>query len=143
MGVAGRVIAIASALLVPVSLLLPFLTVGPLSPKSYSGWQLYNSADILATVNAAAVIFVASSSFFMNGSPVFGAIVVGLGAFILGQMLPEEINVASEIGIGDFLINVAAVGIIIGGAMMLLYSVAHWRRARRAMQASSAADRTR
>jgi hypothetical protein len=143
MGVAGRVIAIASALLVPFSLLLPFLTVGPLSPRSYSGWQLYNSADILATLNAAAVVFVASISFFMNGSPVFGAIVVGLGAFILGQMLPEEINVASEIGIGDFVINVAAVGIIVGGGMMLLYSVTHWRRARRAMQAASAADGTR
>jgi hypothetical protein len=131
MGTVGRVIAIVSALFVPVFLLLPFITKGPLAAHDYSGWELYSSADILATLNAAAVIAVAVAAFFMRDSPVFGGVVMTLGAFVLGQMLPEEVDPAREIGIGDYLLNVAALGIIVGGAVMLLDSLVRWRRARR------------
>ena len=40
MGTAGRVIAIVSALLVPIFLLLPFITVGPRWPPAYRGGEL-------------------------------------------------------------------------------------------------------
>ncbi|HEX3318175.1 MAG TPA: hypothetical protein VHR88_09155 [Solirubrobacteraceae bacterium] len=132
MGPAGRVIAIVSALLVPLFLLLPFITVGPLSPRDYSGWQIYSGADIIVTLDGVAVIAVAVSAFFLRDSPVFGGVVVALGAFVLGHMLPEEIDPAGEIGIGAWLVNAAAVGIIVGGSLMLLDSANRWRRARRA-----------
>ena len=131
MGPAGRVIAIVSALLIPVFLLLPFITVGPLSPRDYTGWQLYSGADIIVTLDGAAVIAVAVAAFFTRDSPVFGGVVIALGAFVLGHMLPEEIEPAREIGIGAWLVNLAALGIIVGGTVMLLDSLNRWRRSRR------------
>ena len=131
MGPAGRVIAIVSALLIPVFLLLPFITVGPLSPRDYTGWQLYSGADIIVTLDGAAVIAVAVAAFFTRDSPVFGGVVIALGAFVLGHMLPEEIHPAREIGIGAWLVNLAALGIIVGGTVMLLDSLNRWRRSRR------------
>jgi hypothetical protein len=131
MGPAGRVIAIVSALLIPVFLLLPFITVGPLSPRDYTGWQLYSGADIIVTLDGAAVIAVAVAAFFTRDSPVFGGVVIALGAFVLGHMLPEEIDPAREIGIGAWLVNLAALGIIVGGTVMLLDSLNRWRRSRR------------
>ena len=131
MGTAGRVIAIVSALLVPVFLLLPFITVGPLSPRDYSGWQLYSGADIIVTLDGAAVIAVAVAAFFTRDSPAFGGVVIALGAFVLGHMLPEEVDPAREIGIGAWLVNLAAIGIIVGGTVMLLDSLNRWRLARR------------
>ena len=130
MGPAGRAIAIVSALLVPVFLLLPFITVGPLASRDYSGWQLYSGADIIVTLDAAAVIAVTIAAFFTRDSPVFGGVVIALGAFVLGHMLPEEIDPAREIGIGAWLVNLAAVGIIVGGILMLLDTLGRWRRAR-------------
>ena len=131
MGTAGRVIAIVSALLVPVFLLLPFITVGPLSPRDYSGWELYSGADIIVTLDGAAVIAVAVAAFFTRDSPAFGGVVIALGAFVLGHMLPEEVDPAREIGIGAWLVNLAAIGIIVGGTVMLLDSLNRWRLARR------------
>ena len=131
MGPVGRVIAIVSALLIPVFLLLPFITVGPLSPRDYTGWQLYSGADIIVTLDGAAVIAVAVAAFFTRDSPVFGGVVIALGAFVLGHMLPEEIDPAREIGIGAWLVNLAALGIIVGGTVMLLDSLNRWRRSRR------------
>src|ERR671930_480752 len=110
MGPAGRAIAIVSALLVPVFLLLPFITAGPLAPRDYTGWELYSGADIIVTLDGGAVI--------------------ALGAFVLGHMLPEEIDPAREIGIGAWLVNLAAIGIIAGGTVMLLDTLGRWRRAR-------------
>ena len=130
MGTAGRVIAIVSALLVPIFLLLPFITTGPLSPRDYSGWELYSGADIIVTLDGAAVIAVAVSAFFTRDSPAFGGVVIALGAFVLGHMLPEEVDPAREIGIGAWLVNLAAIGIIVGGTVMLLDSLNRWRRAR-------------
>ncbi len=131
MGTAGRVIAIVSALLVPIFLLLPFITVGPLSPRDYSGWELYSGADIIVTLDGAAVIAVAVAAFFTRDSPAFGGVVIALGAFVLGHMLPEEVDPAREIGIGAWLVNLAAIGIIVGGTVMLLDSLNRWRLARR------------
>ena len=131
MGTAGRVIAIVSALLVPIFLLLPFITAGPLSPRDYSGWELYSGADIIVTLDGAAVIAVAVAAFFTRDSPAFGGVVIALGAFVLGHMLPEEVDPAREIGIGAWLVNLAALGIIVGGTVMLLDSLNRWRRARR------------
>ena len=130
MGTAGRVIAIVSALLVPIFLLLPFITVGPLSPRDYSGWELYSGADIIVTLDGAAVIAVAVAAFFTRDSPAFGGVVIALGAFVLGHMLPEEVDPAREIGIGAWLVNLAAIGIIVGGTVMLLDSLNRWRLAR-------------
>jgi hypothetical protein len=130
MGPAGRVIAIVSALLVPVFLLLPFITAGPLAPRDYTGWELYSGADIIVTLDGAAVIAVAIAAFFTRDSPVFGGVVIALGAFVLGHMLPEEIDPARAIGIGAWLVNLAAIGIIAGGTVMLLDSLNRWRRAR-------------
>jgi hypothetical protein len=131
MGTAGRVIAIVSALLVPIFLLLPFITVGPLSPRDYSGWEIYSGADIIVTLDGAAVIAVAVAAFFTRDSPAFGGVVIALGAFVLGHMLPEEVDPAREIGIGAWLVNLAAIGIIVGGTVMLLDSLNRWRLARR------------
>jgi hypothetical protein len=131
MGPVGRVIAIVSALLVPVFLLLPFITAGPLAARDYSGWELYSGADIIVTLDCIAVIALAISAFFTRDSPVFGGVIIALGTFVLGHMLPEEIDPAREIGIGAWLVNAAAVGIIVGGAVMLLDSLNQWRRARR------------
>jgi hypothetical protein len=131
MGPAGRVIAIVSALLVPIFLLLPFITAGPLASRDYSGWEIYSGADIIVTLDGAAVIAVAVSAFFLRDSPVFGGVVIALGAFVLGHMLPEEVDPAGEIGIGAWLVNAAAGGIIVGGTFMLLDSANRWRRARR------------
>ena len=130
MGPAGRAIAIVSALLVPVSLLLPFITAGPLAPRDYTGWELYSGADIIVTLDGGAVIAVAMVAFFTADSPLFGAVVIALGAFVLGHMLPEEIDPAREIGIGAWLVNLAAMGIIAGGTVMLLDSLSRRRRAR-------------
>ena len=134
MGTAGRVIAIVSALLVPIFLLLPFITAGPLSPRDYSGWELYSGADIIVTLDGAAVIAVAVAAFFTRDSPAFGGVVIALGAFVLGHMLPEEVDPAREIGIGAWLVNLAAIGIIVGGTVMLLDSLNRWRLARRSMK---------
>src|SRR6476659_2100526 len=131
MGTAGRVIAIVSALLIPIFLLLPFITAGPLSPRDYSGWESYSGADIIVTLDGAAVIAVAVAAFFTRDSPAFGGVVIALGAFVLGHMLPEEVDPASEIGIGAWLVNLAAIGIIVGGTVMLLDSLNRWRLARR------------
>ena len=133
MGTAGRVIAIVSALLVPIFLLLPFITAGPLSPRDYSGWELYSGADIIVTLDGAAVIAVAVAAFFTRDSPAFGGVVIALGAFVLGHMLPEEVDPAREIGIGAWLVNLAAIGIIVGGTVMLLDSLNRWRLARRSI----------
>jgi len=94
MGTAGRVIAIVSALLIPIFLLLPFITAGPLSPRDYSGWEIYSGADIIVTLDGAAVIAVAVAAFFTRDSPAFGGVVIALGAFVLGHMLPEEVDPA-------------------------------------------------
>ena len=56
---------------------------------------------------------------------------IALGAFVLGHMLPEEVDPAREIGIGAWLVNLAAIGIIVGGTVMLLDSLNRWRLARR------------
>ena len=131
MGTAGRVIAIVSALLVPIFLLLPFITAGARSPRAKSGGELYSGADNIVTVDGAAVIAVAVAAFFTRDSPAFGGVVIALGAFILGHMLPEEVDPAREIGIGAWLVNLAAIGIIVGGTVMLLESLNRWRLARR------------
>ena len=83
------------------------------------------------TLDCLAVIALALGAFFTSDTPVFGGVVMALGAFVLGHMLPEEIDPARSIGIGAWLVNVAAFGIIVGGAVMLLDSLNQWRRARR------------
>ena len=122
MGVAGRALAIISSLLVPVFLLLPFINSGGFVTKDYSGWQIFSGADIIVTLAGAAVIILAAVSFVTPDSPAFGAVVLALGAFVLGHMLPEEISPARSIGVGAWLVNVAALGIIAGGVLMLLDS---------------------
>src|SRR6266511_4590067 len=122
MGIAGRALAIISSLLVPVFLLLPFITSGGFVTKDYSGWQIFSGADIIVTLAAAAVIILAAVSLVTPDSPAFGAVVLALGAFVLGHMLPEEISPARSIGVGAWLVNVAALGIIAGGVLMLLDS---------------------
>ena len=67
------------------------------------------------TLDGAAVIAVAVAAFFTRDSPAFGGVVIALGAFVLGHMLPEEVDPAREIGIGAWLVNLAAIGIIVGG----------------------------
>jgi hypothetical protein len=131
MGPAGRAIAIVSAMLVPVFLLLPFLNSGGLIDRDYSGWELFSGADIIVTLDCLAVIALGLAAFFTRDTPVFGGVVMALGAFVLGHMLPEEIDPARSIGVGAWLVNIAAVGIIVGGAVMLLDSLNRWRRARR------------
>jgi hypothetical protein len=129
LGIAGRVLAIISSLLVPVFLLLPFLNSGGFINKDYSGWQLFSGADIIVTLAALAVIALATVSFVTADSPAFGAVVLALGAFVLGHMLPEEISPARAIGVGAWLVNVAALGIIAGGGLMLLESLSPRRPA--------------
>jgi hypothetical protein len=123
LGTAGRVLAIISSLLVPVFLLLPFLNSGGFISKDYTGWQIFSGADIIVTLAGLAVIALATASFVTTDSPAFGAVVIALGAFVLGQMLPEEISPARSIGVGAWLVNVAALGIIAGGVLMLLESL--------------------
>jgi hypothetical protein len=130
MGQAGRAIAIVSAMLVPVFLLLPFLNSGGLIDRDYTGWELFSGADIIVTLDCLAVIALALGAFFTRDTPVFGGVVMALGAFVLGHMLPEEIDPARSIGVGAWLVNIAAVGIIVGGAVMLLDSLNRWRRGR-------------
>src|SRR4051794_28857939 len=129
MGIAGRALAIVSSLLVPVFLLLPFLNSGGFISKDYSGWQLFSGADIIVTLAGLAVIALAVASLVTADSPAFGAVVLALGGFVLGHMLPEEISPARSIGIGAWLVNVAALGIIVGGVLMLLDSLSPQRPA--------------
>jgi hypothetical protein len=123
MGTAGRVVAIVSSMLVPVFLLLPFLKSGGFITKDYTGWQLFSGADIIVTLAGLAVIALVAASFATVDSPAYGAVVIALGAFVLGHMLPEEISPARAIGVGAVLVNVAALGMIAGGVLMLLDSL--------------------
>jgi hypothetical protein len=75
------------------------------------------------------VIALCAASFVTTDSPAFGAVVMALGAFVLGHMLPEEISPARSIGVGAWLVNVAALGIITGGVLMLLESLSPQRPA--------------
>jgi hypothetical protein len=128
-GLAGRFVAIVCSMLVPVFLLLPFLKSGGFVPKDYTGWELFSGADIIVTLAGLAVIALAAASFVIEDSPLFGAVVIALGAFVLGHMLPEEIDPARSIGIGAWLVNVAALGIVVGGVLMLVDSLSPRRPA--------------
>jgi hypothetical protein len=122
MAMAGRVVAILSAMLVPTFLLLPFIEASALT-RSETGWALFSGADIIVTLAALATMLLVAASFSTADSPLYGAVILGLGAFVLGHMLPEEIDPARLIGIGAILVNVAAAGMIAGGTLMLLASV--------------------
>jgi hypothetical protein len=123
MGIAGRIVAIVSSMLVPVFLLLPFLKSGGYLPKDYTGWQLFSGADIIVTLAGLAVIALVAASFATGDSPAYGAVVIAMGAFVLGHMLPEEISPARAIGVGAVLVNLAALAMIVGGVLMLLDSL--------------------
>jgi hypothetical protein len=123
MGIAGRIVAIVASMLVPVFLLLPFLKSGGYLPKDYTGWQLFSGADIIVTLAGLAVIALVAASFATGDSPAYGAVVIAMGAFVLGHMLPEEISPARAIGVGAVLVNLAALAMIVGGVLMLLDSL--------------------
>jgi hypothetical protein len=135
MGKTGRIVASVCALLVPLFLLLPFLNKGVLASRDYTGWQLYSGADIIVTLDGLAVVALALGSWKAADSPIYGGVVIALGAFVFGHMLPEEIDPISSLGIGAWLVNLAALGIIVGGTLMLLESL---RRRHEAQQQGQA-----
>jgi hypothetical protein len=129
MGKAGRVIAVVGAVFVPLCLLLPFLNQSFVAARDYSGWELFSGADIIVTLDALAVIALAIGSLYAADSPVYGGVVIALGAFVLGHMLPEEIDPIASIGAGAWLVNIAALMIIVGGTLMLLQSLSRRKQA--------------
>jgi hypothetical protein len=128
MGKVGRITAIVGAVLVPLVLLLPFLNQSVRAARDYSGWEIFSGADVIVTLDGLAVIALAIGSMYGADSPVYGGVVIALGAFVLGHMLPEEIDPVSSIGLGAWLVNVAALAIIVGGTLMLISSLGRERR---------------
>ena len=129
LGKAGRVVAVVSALLIPLFLLLPFLNKGVNAGRDYTGWELFSGADVIVTIDGLAVAALAIGSVWLDDSPVYGGVIVALGAFVFGHMLPEEIDPVGAIGIGAWLVNLAALGVMVGGVLMVLESLSRRRQA--------------
>jgi hypothetical protein len=72
MAMAGRVVAILSAMLVPTFLLLPFIEASALT-RSETGWALFSGADIIVTLAALATMLLVAASFSTADSPLYGA----------------------------------------------------------------------
>ena len=129
MGKVGRVIAVACALLIPLFLLLPFVNQGAHAARDYTGWEIFSGADMIVTIDGLAVVALAIGSLWLQDSPVYGGVIIALGAFVFGHMLPEEADPVSSIGIGAWLVNAAALGIIVGGVLMVIESLKRPRHA--------------